>query len=109
MSEPPDIVSNPVEGQAGSSMFQENWSFLEDVKKRFEGSEPDVYAAFIKVLSGFYTTTAQGTEDTDGSLASLHETVKALLHGHQDLVERFESSLPQDYLDRQRDVPDHQS
>ncbi|KAK1573717.1 major facilitator superfamily domain-containing protein [Colletotrichum navitas] len=32
MSEPPEIITTPVEGQAGSSMFQESWSFLEDVK-----------------------------------------------------------------------------
>ncbi|KAK1993329.1 hypothetical protein LX36DRAFT_586602 [Colletotrichum falcatum] len=106
MSEPPEIITTPAEGQTGSNAFQESWNLLEDVKKRFEGSQPDVYAAFIKTLSGFHTTTRQeGTEGAEGRLASLHETVGELLHGHQDLMERFESSLPQDYLDRQRGMP----
>ncbi|KAK1962332.1 hypothetical protein LY78DRAFT_705866 [Colletotrichum sublineola] len=108
-SEPPEIITTPVKGQAESRTSQESWSFLEDVKKRFEGSRPDVYEAFIRALSGFHTTTKQETEDVDERLVSLHETVGVLLHGHQDLMERFESSLPRDYLNRRRNMPEHQS
>ncbi|KDN63978.1 hypothetical protein CSUB01_04197 [Colletotrichum sublineola] len=115
-SEPPEIITTPVKGQAESRRSQESWSFLEDVKapndgsqKRFEGSRPDVYEAFIRALSGFHTTTKQETEDVDERLVSLHETVGVLLHGHQDLMERFESSLPRDYLNRRRNMPEHQS
>ncbi|KAK1974773.1 hypothetical protein LZ30DRAFT_607202 [Colletotrichum cereale] len=59
-------------------------------------------------IGGFDAATKQETEDADGNVVQLHETVRVLLHGHQDPMERLESTLPQDYLNRQRDVPEHQ-
>ncbi|KAJ0164778.1 hypothetical protein CTA2_208 [Colletotrichum tanaceti] len=106
MSEPPEIFTTPAESQSGSTTSQESWNFLEDVKKRFAASQPEVYAAVINALSSFYTATTQKTTGgaVDGSLVEVHETVKALLQGHADLIERFESSLPRDYLDRRWDA-----
>ncbi|WQF85353.1 Putative paired amphipathic helix superfamily protein [Colletotrichum destructivum] len=108
MSEPPEIFTTPAESQSGSATFQESWSFLEDVKKRFDAAQPEVYVAVINALSSFYTTTQKATGGVDRSLMEVHETVKALLQGHADLIERFESSLPQDYLDRRRRTLDRE-
>ncbi|OHF02011.1 hypothetical protein CORC01_02590 [Colletotrichum orchidophilum] len=102
MSEPPEIVIP--QDDAGSSVLQESWSFLDDVRRRFETTQPEVYAAFIQALSSFHTATQKTAGNSEGLLFETHETVKALLHGHQDLLERFESSLPQDYLNRRREA-----
>lgn len=42
--------------------------------------------------------TRKSPEELDFILVETHEKVKALLHEHQDLLRRFESSLPPDYL-----------
>ncbi|KAK1673269.1 hypothetical protein BDP55DRAFT_670693 [Colletotrichum godetiae] len=102
MSETPEIVIP--QDQAGSTEYQENWSFIDDVKRRFETTQPEVYAAFIQALSRFYTATQNNTGNSEGVLFETHETVKALLQGHDDLLERFESSLPQDYLYRRHEA-----
>ncbi|WYZ43181.1 hypothetical protein EsH8_VI_000880 [Colletotrichum jinshuiense] len=96
MSEPPDTGAAP--DQAGSSQFQASWSFLEDVKGRFEATQPEVYPAVIQILSSYYMATRKSPEELDFILVETHEKVKALLHEHQDLLRRFESSLPPDYL-----------
>ncbi|KAI3558585.1 hypothetical protein CABS01_07455 [Colletotrichum abscissum] len=102
MSEPPEIITP--QDQAGSTGYQESWSFLDDVKRRFEATQPEVYAAFIKALSNFYTSTQNPTGNSEAVLFETHETVKALLQGHGDLLERFERSLPQEYLYRRHEA-----
>ncbi|KAK1705380.1 hypothetical protein BDP67DRAFT_416312 [Colletotrichum lupini] len=102
MSEPPEIITP--QDQAGSTGYQESWSFLDDVKRRFEATQPEIYAAFIKALSNFYTSTQNPTGNSEAVLCETHEKVKALLQGHDDLLERFESSLPQEYLYRRHEA-----
>ncbi|KAK1499407.1 hypothetical protein CCUS01_00131 [Colletotrichum cuscutae] len=109
MSETPEIITP--QDQAGSTGYQESWSFLDDVKvshrliqRRFEATQPEIYAAFIKALSNFYTSTQNPTGNSEAVLFETHEKVKALLQGHDDLLERFESSLPQEYLYRRHEA-----
>ncbi|KAF4850416.1 Paired amphipathic helix protein Sin3-like 1 [Colletotrichum fructicola] len=108
MSSEPPTIREPdqdvdFDGMDGDSLlrqpkFQESLKFLEDVKKRFETTQPDVYPTFIQALSKFNQAAPQTQEEADRNIAEIHAKVTILFHGHQDLLDRFESTLPAEYF-----------
>ncbi|KAJ0368448.1 hypothetical protein COL26b_010867 [Colletotrichum chrysophilum] len=81
MSSEPPTIREPdqdvdFDGMDGDSLlrqpkFQESLKFLEDVKTQ---------------------------EEADRNIAEIHAKVTILFHGHQDLLDRFESTLPAEYF-----------
>ncbi|KAF6791727.1 het domain protein [Colletotrichum sojae] len=107
-SEPPHPLGSPLSSPSLVSLdgeaihthpkFQESLKFLDEVKRRFETTQPEVYPAFIQALSTFNQAAPRTREEADRNLAEIHATARALLRGHGDLLERFESGLPAEYL-----------
>ncbi|KAF9871250.1 hypothetical protein CkaCkLH20_11171 [Colletotrichum karsti] len=103
-SEPPTIITPDQSADFDhhnlleQPKFQESLKFLDDVKRRFEATQPEVYPAFIQALSNFNQASPTTQEEADRNLVEIHSKATVLFQGHEDLLERFESSLPADYF-----------
>ncbi|KAK1448620.1 hypothetical protein CMEL01_07935 [Colletotrichum melonis] len=94
----PNQSNDPTPFVFDQTEFNKSLGFVQEVRNRFEASQPEKYSTFLEILQEINVQPGDSIQEWEVARAekqaAARSKLEVLFNGHADLLEKFDAFLP---------------